>query len=593
MVKRPIFWRLYPSYLFIIVITVIALSWISLRAQRELHLSRTAADLEARALLVQDQVATKISAGDFSAVDSLCKKLGKISSTRITVILPSGKVIGDSEEDPDNMENHGSRPEVVEAFSEGTGKQVRYSSTVAQQMMYKSITLERDGEQTGVIRTSIPLTFINTALESARMRVIIDGLIIAILSAAVGLYVSRRLSKPLERLKQGAQRFASGDLQRKLFIEDNTVEIQTLAEAMNEMAKQLDRRITTITNQRNEQEAILLSMVEGVIAIDTTGIIINLNRAAAEFFNLRVDNCQGMPLHNAIRSTTLQNAVSETTRSHQTVTVEVEMAGPVKKVAEITSSMLRGADGRQLGILIVVNDITQMRQLEKIRRDFVANVSHELKTPITAIHGFIETLRDGAIENHEDAHRFLDIISKQSNRLQAIIEDLLSLARIEQGADEDKIELMAKPVAPVLKDAIISCQQKAEAKNITLELNADASITGLINPRLLEQAIINLIDNAITYSDTGSTVKVKANTFSDGIAISVIDTGCGIESQYHDRLFERFYRVDKARSRELGGTGLGLAIVKHIALAHNGKVQVESEVGQGSMFTLHLPANHK
>ncbi|MEZ5357787.1 MAG: ATP-binding protein [Candidatus Zixiibacteriota bacterium] len=590
MAKRPIFWRLYPSYLFIIVITVLALSWFSLRAQRTIFLERTSSDLKARALLVQNQIAAHVEKGDYQAVDSLCKKLGDISATRITVILPSGEVIGDTEKDPADMENHGNRPEIVEAIKDGAGEQIRYSSTVEQRLMYRTIVFEIDGQPAGVIRMAIPLTFIDQVLTSSRMRVILDGIIIAILSAAVGLYVSRRLSKPLERLKLGAQRFAAGDLQRKMLIEGQCVEIDALAEAMNEMAGQLGQRIATITNQRNEQEAILLSMVEGVIAIDTDGLIINLNRAAAEFFGLNIDECVGKPLHNSIRSSALHDTVNETIRTRRAAMAEVEMArGAKKKIAEVTSSLLRGADGRQLGVLIVVNDVTQMRQLEKIRRDFVANVSHELKTPITAIHGFVETLKDGAVENIEDAHRFLDIISKQSNRLQAIIEDLLSLARIEQGADEDKIELMSKPIAPILKDAILSCQQKAEAKNIQLELSADSSITALVNPRLLEQAIINLIDNAITYSNQGDVIKVKANVFSDEVAISVIDTGCGISKEHHTRLFERFYRVDKARSRDHGGTGLGLAIVKHIVLAHNGRISVESEIGQGSMFTIQLP----
>ncbi|MCK5124707.1 MAG: PAS domain-containing protein [candidate division Zixibacteria bacterium] len=589
MSKRRIFWRLYPSYIILIVISILAVSWFSLRSQRQLHLEQTATNLEARALLVQSQLASRILEEDFNGVDSLCKELGQISSTRITVILPSGIVIGDSEEDPGLMENHCHRPEIEEAFQTGRGKQIRYSSTVKQRLMYKAILFESDNQQISVIRTAIPVTFIDKALSSAKIRVFIDGTIIAILAAMLGLYVSRRLSNPLERLKKGAQRFASGNLQHKMLLEGNTVEIDALAEAINDMAEQLGQRITTITNQRSEQEAILHSMVEGVIAVDTEANIINFNQAAAEFFNLNKEDVTGKPLYTAIRSTLLQEAVDKTLQHRKSITREVVFTEGETRITEITVSQLRGAGGHQIGALIVVNDISRMRHLEKIRRDFVANVSHELKTPITSIHGFVETLKDGAIENKDDAYRFLDIILKQSERLQAIIEDILSLARIEQSAEEEKIELSQCDLAPIMRDAIDSCEQMAATKNIRLELAANADISAVVNPRLLEQAVINLIMNAITYSDPDSVVMTKINEFADEVTIAVIDTGTGIAKEHHGRLFERFYRVDKARSREYGGTGLGLAIVKHITLALNGSIQVESVLGKGSTFIIGLP----
>ncbi len=587
--KRPIFWKLYPSYLFLIVISILAVSWFSIRAQRSLHLEQTSSNLEARAILAKYQITDLLITGDRPAIDSLCKLLGSAASTRITVIFPSGEVIGDSDKDPSSMESHGNRPEIKQAFASGKGEEIRYSNTIQQRLMYKAIVIEKSGQVLGVLRTSIPITFIDQALNSVRIRMLIDGLIIAILSAALGLYISRRISKPLQRLKMGAERFSSGDLQRKLLIEGNTIEIDTLAEAMNEMAEQLGQRIDTITNQRNEQEAIFYSMIEGVIAIDSDSLIININNAAAKFFNLDIDAVEGKSLHRYIRSSALQRVVDETLISRKTASAEVEYEGRTRKYGEVTSTMLQGADGHQIGILIVVNDVTRMRQLEKMRRDFVANVSHELKTPITAIQGFVETLIDGAVEKTEDAKHFLGIIKKQSDRLHAIIEDLLSLARIEQGAEKESIELTSQPIGPVLQDAIDCCRQKAESKDISIELIAEGIITVPINTRLLEQAVINLISNAITYSENGSDVKIKANVFGDEVAISVIDTGCGIDAEHHSRLFERFYRIDRARSRELGGTGLGLAIVKHIALAHNGLVAVESEIDKGSTFTVKLP----
>ena len=589
MTKRPIFWRMYPSYILLIVISIIALSWMGINSQRRLHLKQMDSDLEARARLVKEQIAERLVSGNEAAIDSLCKELGRVSATRITVVLPSGIVIGDSDEDPARMENHGYRPEIKQALETGSGEQIRYSNTIQQRLMYKAIRFDIGNQLGGVIRTAIPVTFIDQALNETKIRMLIDGLIITLLSALLGLYVSRRISKPLERMKLGAQKFASGDLGRKLHIEGTTIEIDTLAEAMNEMADQLGRRIATITSQNNEQEAIFYSMVEGVIAVDSEAHIIKMNKAAGTFFNLELAQIEGRQLHTVIRSSALQEAIEEVLSNHQPVMTEIVFADIATKTAEVTATVLTGADGSRIGALIVVNDVTRIRQLEKIRRDFVANVSHELKTPVTAIRGFVETLLDGAVDNTDDAHRFLDIIKKQSDRLQAIIEDLLSLARIEQEAEDEKIELSIKPLQSVLRAAKDSCLQSAGAKNISLELSAEDTISARINPRLLEQAVINLITNAITYSQPGGAVKIKANVFGDEVAISVIDYGCGIASEHHERLFERFYRVDKARSRDQGGTGLGLAIVKHIALAHNGSVTVDSVPGEGSTFTIHLP----
>ena len=237
----------------------------------------------------------------------------------------------------------------------------------------------------------------------------------------------------------------------------------------------------------------------------------------------------------------------------------------------------------------MLNDVTRLRKLENIRRDFVANVSHEIKTPITAIKGFVETLRDGAVKNPEDAERFLSIIQKHVDRLEAIVEDLLSLSRIEKEGERQEIALEDHAVREILTGAIQLCEAKASAKSVVLELSCDEDLKGKINLALLEQAVVNLIDNAIKYSDSGKRVRIEAYKEDKGFLIRVQDQGCGIEKKHLDRLFERFYRVDKARSRKLGGTGLGLAIVKHIVQAHGGSVSVESQPGKGSTFSLHLP----
>jgi two-component system phosphate regulon sensor histidine kinase PhoR len=243
----------------------------------------------------------------------------------------------------------------------------------------------------------------------------------------------------------------------------------------------------------------------------------------------------------------------------------------------------------KIGVLIVLHDVTRLRHLEEVRCDFVANVSHELRTPITSIKGFIETLLDGALEDKDNAGRFLQIMLRQVNRLDAIISDLLALSRIEKGAEEQMIEFAPDSIGGVLRAAVEMCEKKAADKGVNIDLACPDDLVGEINAALVEQAVINLLDNAIKYSESGSAVEISAGREGTELVIRVKDRGCGIEGRHLPRLFERFYRVDKARSRELGGTGLGLAIVKHIALAHRGSVSVESTVGVGSTFTLRLP----
>jgi len=260
---------------------------------------------------------------------------------------------------------------------------------------------------------------------------------------------------------------------------------------------------------------------------------------------------------------------------------------PEERYLLATGTILRDARRRQIGALIVLNDVTRLRQLENVRQEFVANVSHELKTPVTSIKGFVETLLEGGLEE-EDQRRFLQVVARQADRLNAIIDDLLQLSRIEQDIDSRKVPFDMHAIHDILANAVQACEVSAKSKQIEISMHCDEKLTGSVNPALLEQAVINLIDNAVKYSDDGATVAVTAEIVDDELQISVTDTGRGIEAEHLPRLFERFYRVDKARSRSHGGTGLGLAIVKHIMRAHEGHVAVESEYGRGSTFRLHI-----
>jgi two-component system phosphate regulon sensor histidine kinase PhoR len=298
---------------------------------------------------------------------------------------------------------------------------------------------------------------------------------------------------------------------------------------------------------------------------------------------------EGRTIYETIRNTDLQQFVSRTLTSQAPVEGELVLGDDRDRYVQAHGTVLRGADGMGIGALVVLNDVTRLIKLENIRRDFVANVSHELKTPITSIKGFVETLLMGNVEKEETSH-FLQIVSKHADRLNLIINDLLSLSKIEQGAERNEIALTKEAISDVLQSAILLCTEKGKAKGISIELDCDEELKARFNARLLEQAVVNLLDNAIKYSDSDSVILVAGDLEEDGVVISVTDQGCGIAEEHLPRLFERFYRVDKARSREMGGTGLGLAIVKHIAQSHGGRVDVKSRRDVGSTFTIHLPS---
>jgi two-component system phosphate regulon sensor histidine kinase PhoR len=593
--KKRLLWQIYPSYLLVTVLSLLAATWYASRSLRDFYLEETASDLEARARLIEPRLAAHLRPMQGKYVDTLCKNLGKKSSTRITVILASGKVIGDSETDPDRMDNHADRPEVMEALAGRPGDSTRYSYTLREPMMYVAIPVRRDDEIHGVLRTALPLTSIGEALKRTYARIALGGLIIALLVAVLSLLISRRISRPLEEMERGAKRFARGDLGSRLPV-PKSEEIGALAEAMNQMAAQLDERIRTVTRQRNEREAILSSMVEGVLAIDTDEHVMGINRAAARLFGVDPAEATGRSIQEVVRSVALQRFVARTLSNRPSEEgegepLEGEILLPVdgERILQVRGTLLRDARGSDMGALIVLNDRTRIRQLENMRRDFVANVSHELRTPITSIKGFVETLLDGALHNPADAERFLGIIARQADRLNTIIEDLLSLSRIEEETEKARIVLEEGPIGEVLEAAVQACEVKAEAKNIPIELHCGEDRIARMSPPLLEQALVNLIDNAIKYSPPESPIRIETEWTDTELIIRVRDQGCGIEAKHLPRLFERFYRIDNARSRKLGGTGLGLAIVKHIALAHRGRVTVESSPGTGSTFAIHLP----
>jgi two-component system, OmpR family, phosphate regulon sensor histidine kinase PhoR len=586
--KKRLLWQLFFSYIVITLLSLLAVTWYASNSLSYFFLRQTGTDLKARALIFEEQLLDLNVPLNEEGIDSLCKRVGKSTSTRFTVILPWGKVIGDSDEDPEKMDNHIDRPEIVEALNSGFGASSRESPTLQKKMMYVAILFKKEGRTLAVVRSSIPIDSIDAALRTIQLEIVLAGLLIAILAAILSLMYSHRIRRPIKEMRSGVESFAHGDFQHRLPVSE-LEDMGGLAETMNQMAAELQTQISTVTEQRNELEAVFSSMVEGVIAVDLEERIISMNQAAAGIFGCKTQDVQGRTIQETIRNPNLQRLVSETLSSEQPVQKDIIFYSTGEIILNGLGTVLRDSMGTKVGGLVVLNDVTRLRKLENIRKDFVANVSHEIKTPITAIKGFVETLLDGAAKNAEDADRFLAIIQKHVGRLEAIVEDLLSLSRIEEEAEKEEISLDEHPIKEVLNAAIQVCQVKSDPKNIGLNLACRDDLKGKINPALLEQALVNLIDNAVKYSEPGKDVNVETEERDGEMLIHVQDQGCGIERRHLDRLFERFYRVDKARSRTLGGTGLGLAIVKHIMLAHGGRVSVKSQPGVGSTFTLHLP----
>jgi two-component system phosphate regulon sensor histidine kinase PhoR len=449
-----------------------------------------------------------------------------------------------------------------------------------------------------VVRTSFSVALIKNALDKLYRRIALALIFMAIFAAVVCYAVSRNISLPIAEMKFGARRFADGDFGFRLPV-IGFEETRELAGALNEMARQLNEKLSTITSQKNELDAVLSSMVEGVVAIDAQERIITINSAASELFSMDRENCKGKLIGEALRNIEVQDFLAATLKAEGPD--ECDLVFPVRGngdgrkdtelFLQLNGSALRDGKGETIGALMVVNDITKLKKLENVRKDFVANVSHELRTPLTSVKGYVETLQNGALDNRAEADRFLSIISGQVDRINSIVEDLLSLSRIERDAEKKAIDLAPGALCDVLSAAVDTCRHKASLKGITLEVECDKSVVAAMEKSLLEQAVVNLIDNAINYSEEKKKVFIRGEMSGNAgeAVVSVKDEGIGIPGEHLERIFERFYRVDKARSRKQGGTGLGLSIVKHIVLAHRGRVRVESTPGMGSTFYIDLP----
>ncbi|MCU0638555.1 MAG: ATP-binding protein [Candidatus Krumholzibacteria bacterium] len=592
MKKLRIIWHLFPWYILIIFASLFAVSWFVSRYTRDFHRENIGRNLESMARLVDFDLESGLRGISNSRMDSICVELHARSGIRVTVVGKDGRVAGDSLEESAEMENHGDRPEIIKALSGGTGVSERVSGTLKRPFLYVAVPLYDQDGLAGAVRTSISMADLNAELRRIQTRIIMTGAAVAILSVLVSILISRRISAPLNEMKKGISHFAGDDLEYRIPVY-GLAEVGDLAGVINEMASRLQDRIDTVELQRSEQEAVFAAMPGGILVVDDEERIVRMNPGASGLIGLSGAEAAGKMIQEAVRNLQLQKFVARTLRSEEPIEADLTLRSESGDVfIQAHGVKLRSDNGnRGKGAVIVLNDVTRIKRLENVRREFVANVSHELRTPITAIKGFVETLMDGGIDSPGEAKKFLGIIDRQADRMNGIVRDLLILAQVEREGEAGDIRFEKGNIRKILEEARLITSPQAAERRIIVSVDCDEKLEARVNSALLEQAVINLVENAIKYSDEGGLVRINASVENGFLEVDVIDQGCGIAPENLPRIFERFFRIDKARSRKLGGTGLGLSIVKHIAAVHGGSVHAESEPGRGSAFRLRIPVD--
>jgi two-component system phosphate regulon sensor histidine kinase PhoR len=547
-------------------------------------------DLRHGLSLSKDILETELSGKVMSSeADRLADRFGRTLGVRATIIGLDGTVLGDSELDATalaKVENHLDRPEIQQALRTGFGQsERRYSYTVKKYMLYMAVPLGKE-KPIGILRFAIPITYIEF-LEAGMVRFLVIAVGISFIVAfALSYIISIIISKPLIKMTKTAEAIANNDFSAKVPARSRD-EMGDLARSLNFMADEIKRHLEKISSGEAQLESVLSGMAEGVIVTDAKGNIVLANPSARKMFFIDTPPEGRTPIEVA-RNSAVQNMIDKVLKEKQRLaTAEILLNAPEEIYVKVNSVPIMKAE-RIEGAILVFHDITELRRLERIRQDFVANVSHELRTPLSSIKGYAETLYDGKVKDAKEQQEFLGIVYRESDRLAKLIDDLLDLSKIESG----RMSLVLLPVdlGPLANRTRGVVEKLAREKSIKIDIEIPPDLPKtLADERRISQVLLNLLDNAIKYTPDGGSVKVSAFRKDDFVQVDVSDTGVGIPEPDLYRIFERFYRVDKGRSRELGGTGLGLSIVKHIVQAHGGQVWVKSEAGRGSTFSFTVP----
>jgi len=516
------------------------------------------------------------------------QRYARILGARVTVIGADGTVLAESDrESVREMENHAGRPEVRQALAGTVGSDVRRSATLGRDLLYVAVPLEREGKRRGVLRLALPTHDVDEARALVRRTVVGGALLAVAVAVVIGLFVSRRVTRPLRGMEAAARRMAGGDLSQAVPVAGSD-EIAALGVALNRTAVALREKIERLGDEQAKVRTILDGMTEEVMALDERGRLLLLNPAARMMFGVENGAPEGRSFLEVIRQKGLLDLVEEVRSSGAPVRHELELGFPVNRVVSARGAPL-GLGGEAAGVLLVLHDVTELRRLERVRSEFVANVSHELRTPLTCIKGYLETLLDGALDDRAHARRFLEVAGTHAERLDRLIDDLLELSNIESG----RVTLvpMRLDLGDVVTGVAAMFERRTAQNHQTLEHAVPPDLAVRADRDRLVQILVNLVDNAVKFTPEGGQVRIEAGPGPAGrVEVRVRDTGIGIPSTDLPRITERFYRADKTRSREVGGTGLGLAIVKHLVQAHGGELRIESALGHGTTVSFTLPA---
>lgn len=584
MLRSRIFWQLCGALAAIILVSTLVFAFIASSQLQDTARHNVQASMRIQASILRQLLMPYLRADKAITSRQLNAVTGK-ETNRITLIDASGRVLADNREEASAMSNHGQRPEVLQARSRGVGIAERYSDTLDQNMMYLALRVSAHGHDIGYVRVSVPMVEVEHQLSTLRDRIYASGAVIAVLFLIAGYLIAHQITTPISRMTEGAASIAKGDYDLRL-PESRRDEIGGLAVALNALARGTEERIDALTSSRNQLAAILSGLTEGVIAVNLAQKIVHINDSALHMLHLRNRDVVGALLWEVVRVSEICQAVDTCLSELITVNATVKVDTQTLDVAVV---LLREKNWTSAaGAIIVLQDITEMLRLEQVRSDFVANASHELKTPISAIRGLVETIMDDPEMPEDVRNRFIGRIKNQATRLDHIVQDLIALSRFDSHAR--KMTVARVDLGFLLRQVYKTHADDAERAGLTLRLDVpDKRIEVDGESEALEQMTVNLVDNAIKYSRPDGMVVMRLRTLGQMAVIEVQDNGIGIPQDEQQRIFERFYRVDRARSREKGGTGLGLSIVKHIAQSHKGSVMLDSHLNKGSVFSVRLP----
>lgn len=580
-----LFWKFFLAYAVLTVLASSAFVWVVAGWQGEQLIEQVDERLRTEATLLESHLRRGFVEGFNDDLRQRIDELGEKTNSRITLISPDGKVLADNREDPSNMDNHKDRPEIRQAAASKTGTSQRVSPTLELPMLYVAVASRVDGKVVGYVRVSNPLQAIHEQAADIKKLIWLVALMVSLAVLITTYWVVGRILQPVATLTAAAEAIAAGDYSRRVYV-SNQDELGILATTFDHMSRELAGKMEDLRLTGERLATVLGSMIEGVVAIDADQRILFVNDAARDLLKIHSPETKGRPLLEAARSRTLHETALLALNEGEPCRSEFETVGPDRRFVAVYATRLPG--DTPPGVVIVLHDITELRRLENMRQEFVANVSHELKTPLSSIKAYAETLLSGALDDPATRVNFVRRIDEQAQRLHELILDMLSLSQIESG--QQGFDIVPVSLPTVIRSVISNQQPAASAKNLSLRLNeTQPEVYVRADEEGLRQILVNLIDNAIKYTPTGGAVNVGYHTENGDVLVDVSDTGIGIPAEMHNRIFERFYRVDKARSRELGGTGLGLSIVKHLAQSFGGSVQVQSQVEHGSTFTITLP----